>query len=101
MNARIQEATNRIEREHIGAHTFEPETARVNTLTDEVQTNRDLLINTCISTGLRLMNTMFYKPKHKLATYRTVGTTREMEITRPTHEQIDYIGTTQRWKKTQ
>ena len=46
MNARIQKAENKMEKRHIGNHTFEPEsTPRIRT--DMVQRNRSRLINIC------------------------------------------------------
>ena len=96
MNARIQKPEGNEERKHIGMHTFEPETARTQSL--EVQENRTKLINMCKVHNLRVMNTMFRKQNKKLATYMKVGTTVENDICRETHEQIDYILTTERWK---
>ena len=46
------------------------------------------------------MNTQYRKIKEKTATYRTIGTTKANEVKRPTHEQIDFILTTQRWQNT-
>ena len=47
-----------------------------------------------------IMNTKFKKQNEKLATYRRIGATIGDEIQRPTHEQLDYIITTYRWKNT-
>ena len=47
MNARIQKAEGRSERECIGPNTFEPESARVGNQSENVQQNRDLLIELC------------------------------------------------------
>ena len=100
MNARIQKAEGRMERECIGPNTFEPESARVGTQSENVQQNRDLLIELCQDQSLRLMNTFFHKPDHKLVTYRAVGTTIDADFHRGTHEQLDFVATTERWKNT-
>ncbi len=100
MNARVQRAEGRREREHIGRYTFEPETASSNR-SDMVQRNRTRLIELCQTHGLRLMNTMFKKEEDKLATYAEVGTPTWWPKTRGYpygYEQIDYIMTTERWK---
>ncbi len=73
MNARIPKAEGRMEREHIGKYTFEPDTAQKDKSL-MVRENRDKLVNLCQTHRLRVMNTMFKKPKDKLATYREVGT---------------------------
>ncbi len=100
MNARIQKAEGTEEKKHIGEHTFEPGTANRGAQSLEVQENRAMLINMCKIHNMRLMNTMFRKQNKKLATYMEVGTTIDQEIKRGTHEQIDYIITTERWKNT-
>ena len=69
----------------------EPESADVQGLSEQVQYNRDKFIETCQEGDLRVMNTCFYKPNSKLATYRKVGTTRSTPLSRETHEQINYI----------
>ena len=69
-------------------------------LPENVQNNRTRLIELCMEHKLKIMNTQFRKRKEKTATYRTVGTTKADEVKRPTHEQIDYILTTHRWKNT-
>ena len=100
MNARIQRAEGRREKEHIGKYTFEPETASSNR-SEMVQKNRTRLINLCQTHGLRIMNTMFKKEKEKLATYAEVGTPAwwPKTIGYPYgFEQLDYILTTERWK---
>lgn len=101
MNTRIQEAQTEAEKQHIGTNTFEPETTNLEDQTDEVQHNRNKLIQYCNNHEMILTNTKFAKTKHKLATYRSIGTTigDEMKKT-PTHEHIDYIITTQRWRHT-
>jgi len=99
-NARIQKATNTLEKEHIGKHTFEPEANNINEMTDIVIQNRELLVDLCQEHKLTIMNTQFQKTKEKLATYRKVGIGIDQEIRRGTHEQIDYIITQTRWKNT-
>ncbi len=104
MNARIQKAEGGMEKEHIGKYTFEPETAqRARDRSLMVRENRDKLITLCQTHKMRIMNTMFKKPKGKLATYREVGTPIwwPKERGHPYgYEQLDYILTTERWKNT-
>ncbi len=104
MNARIQKAEGRLEKEHIGKYTFEPETAeRPHLRSTMVNENREKLITLCQTHKLRVMSTMFKKQKEKLATYRNVGTPIWWEVKRGHpygYEQMDYILTTERWKNT-
>ena len=46
------------------------------------------------------MNTQFRKTEDKKATYRRPGVDKTAAVRRPTHEQLDYILTTNRWKNT-
>ena len=69
-------------------------------MTDTVQDNRNRLVEISIEHELKVMNTQYRKTKDKLAPYRAVGTRKTDEIRRPTHEQVDYLITTQRWKNT-
>ncbi len=100
MNARIQKAEGRLEKEHIGKYTFEPETAeRPHLRSAMVSENREKLITLCQTHRLRVMSTMFKKQKEKLATYRNVGTPIWWEVKRGHpygYEQMDYILTTER-----
>ena len=98
MNARIQVAQTNQEKQHIGKHTFQPETANLEGQTEELQYSRNKLVNLCVQNDLILANTKFQKQKEKIATYRKIGSTIGDEIKRPTHEQLDYIITTNRWK---
>ncbi len=104
MNARIQKAEGRLEKEHIGKYTFEPETAeKPHERSQMVTENREKIITLCQTHKLRIMNTMFKKQKEKLATYRNVGTPIWWEVKRGHpygYEQMDYILTTERWKNT-
>ena len=61
------------------------------------------MIEFCSANDLKVTNTMFRKPLHKIATYRkrkeTDGITNE-DVCQETHEQIDHTLTTRRWKNT-
>ena len=59
----------------------------------------------CVEHDLILTNTQFRTPNAKTATYREkqsrgIPVTIGNEIQRPTHEQIDFIMTTRRWRNT-
>ena len=100
LNARLIYPTN-LEEEHImGKHTMHKNEEKVNQLRDEMRENRDLLTELCITNELRVTNTMYRKPLHKIATYRIKKeiTTETEHIAENTHEQIDYIITTRRWR---
>ena len=100
-NARLRTANNEIEEQIIGKNTFEPKNGeQVEDMSENVQNNRERLIELCQEFELRPMNTYFQKTKEKIATYRKVGVTKTDTITYKTHEQIDYILTTNRWKNT-
>ena len=60
-NARIQKSINEIEQEIIGRHTFDNCNTTVHEQTTEVQESRHLLIEHCIKTRSRIMNTWFEK----------------------------------------
>ena len=98
MNARIQTKLGTAENGIVGKHTFSPETADPIGRSDNVIENRQLLINFCMRHKCQLANTFFKKRKEKLATYREIGVTRDQDIKRGTHEQIDYVIVPQRWK---
>lgn len=98
MNARVQKARNSTEREHIGTHTSDRNNTNIDTRGDGVQENRDMFINLCVEHQLIAMNTQFPKTDDKLATYREPGTERDTEPSRQTHEQLDYITVTRRWR---
>lgn len=67
-------------------------------MAENTQNNSRKLIEHCITNDKIATNTYYQKPKHKLATHMEVGTTREMEIKRQTHEQIDFITIQRRWR---
>ena len=98
MNARVQKRLNRSESTVIGEHTFEPHSADPMGRSDQVIENRQMLIDFCMDHQLILANTLFKKNKHKLVTYREIGTTIEDEVRRGTHEQIDFIIVASKWK---
>ena len=63
-----------------------------------VQDNRERLIQFCLQHELIAINTTFKKQEKYKATYMKMGTTRDMEQTRETHEQIDWILTQKKWR---
>lgn len=97
-NARLLEARSNWEREYIGRNTFEPETASIRSLSEGQTHNIDLLVLFACEHSLKVSNTMFYKNKNKLATYKKPETTLTDPVTRPHYEQLDYILTPERWK---
>ena len=70
-------------------------------LTEPMRDNRDLMMEMCLTNDLKIVNTMYRKRLENIATYRkrkeTEGITGEA-IHQDTHEQIDYILVTQRWR---
>ena len=69
---------------------------------DDMRDHRDYLVEYCTTCELRVLNTMYRKTPHELATYR-----KKKEKTLPNqietfateaHEQSDYIITSKRWR---
>ena len=90
----------------MGKHTLHnnADTLELETFTDDMKDNRDLLTTLCTQNELRVLNTMYRKQPHKTATYRKIKTKPiegEIEIiSAEKHEQLDYIITTRRWRNT-
>ena len=102
-NARLIYPISTDEEEIMGKHTMHTNTETINRLTNSMRENRDLMMEFCMTNEMKVTNTMCRKPLEKVATYRKskeiLPDTIE-NITADTHEQIDYILTTKRWRNT-
>ena len=97
-NAKVQEADTEEEQQWIGEHTFCKGTETTWQQTEGVEENREALLEHCREFTLAICNTRFCKPDFKLATWRTMGTTKEHPLCRQSYDQIDYILTPKRWQ---
>ena len=91
MNARVQKKVSSEEAHIVENHTVELHTADPMQGNDQVIQNRQLLLDFCDRNKLKLTSTYFQKQNNKLVTYREIGVDRLHDITRGTHEQIDFI----------
>ena len=71
--------------------TFSSRNANPLARSDEVLENHTNLINFCLEHDCKLMNTYFDKSDEQLVTYREPGITIADIITRPSHEQLDFV----------
>jgi len=77
---------------------FDKNNTNISTRGEGVMENRTLFLNLCIEHQLIVLNIQFPKTDEQIATYREPGTERDVEPTRQTHEQLDYILITRRWR---
>ena len=103
-NARLIYPSTAEEEEIMGKHTMHCNSEGLERLTETMRDNRDLMTELCMTNEMRVMNTMYRKPKQKTATYRIIKSTPEEghqeTVEAGTHEQIDYILTMRRWSNT-
>lgn len=97
-NSRLKEPRNNKERKHLGQYTFEPETADNNIQEPKVVESRAMFIEMCTEHELKVLHTLYRKPKTKVITFKEIGTTMEDVRTRGKFEQPDYILTPTRWR---
>ena len=79
-------------------HTMYPNGDEINSMADKVKENRNLMVEFCLTNELRVVNTMYRKRIERVATYRRIGVAISEPIEAGTHEQLDYIVTTKRWR---
>ena len=97
-NARLQKPTDEEEKTIIGNHTFQNHTENTDDMPEDMQENRQLLMQLCKNNDLVVLNTSYRKQENKLATWRKIGAERTDNPTRENHEQIDYWLAGRRWR---
>ena len=97
-NARLLEEVDDL-RHVFGKHIFKTEGLHVADQSEQVQDNRERLIDFCCDTNTCIINTLFPKPQRKLLTHLHVGIDRNLSDLNPhTCDQCDFILSDQRWK---
>ena len=85
----------------MGKHTLHTDTGKLRDFTEGMKENRDMMIELCGTNELMVMNTMYRKRPERIATYRKSKESQEEqmeEITKDTHEQLDYTLAMKRWR---
>ena len=65
---------------------------------EEVEQNREQLLDLCRKHNLIIVNTQFAKPQQKLITWKTISTREGDEMDRGSYDQIDFVLTPHRWR---
>ena len=97
-NAKIQEADNEEEEKWIGPYTFGKGEETTWEQSEEVENNREHLLELCRKFELLLCNTLFHKHPSKLITWKTMGAKAEDPLDRQHYDQIDFILIPKRWR---
>ena len=88
-NARLGQPSGDGEEVIIGKHGYSDRS--LDQETEEVITNRDMLIQLSQGYGMNVVNTRFQKPPNKKVTYRKPRTPMHQDVTFGGYEQIDFI----------
>ena len=97
-NARLIHPRTENEERMMGKYTLHTDGDIIETFTEAMKENRDLMIEFCMTNDMRIVNTMYKTRQDNTATYGRVGIDIAQEINKDTHEQIDYIVTPKRWR---